>query len=99
MLSWPLTKGTEYFKRLILLGGEQPKIAGSVDSTESKQKVTIHSNVQRQFTPTSFIVFIIPEIMGLQKTNTIRKNCFLISARKSFETPRFNFGTLRALVF
>lgn len=38
MLSWLLTKRTDYFKRPILLGSEQSEIAGSVDSTESKHR-------------------------------------------------------------
>ena len=72
MFIWPVTKRIEYFKGSILLGGEQPKIAGSVDSTEGKQKETIHSDVQRQFTPTACMVFTVPEVMGPQKTYTIR---------------------------
>lgn len=71
MLCWPLTKRTEYFKRPIILEDEQPKIAAdSVDSTESKQKETVCSNVQRQFTPTASIVSIIPEIMGAAENPT-----------------------------
>lgn len=64
MLSWPPTRRTEYFKRPVLLGGEQPQIAGLVVSTESKQREAIHSDVQRWFTPASLIVAIIPAIMG-----------------------------------
>lgn len=102
-VSWPQTKRTEYFKRPILLGGEQPKIAGSVDSTESKQKENIRSNVQRQFIPTSCIVSSIPEIMGATENQHIW-NCFLTSAFQiwflwQLENPRFNFGNLSTFVF
>lgn len=37
MLTWPLTKGVEYFKKL-LLGGDQPKTADSVDSVENNRR-------------------------------------------------------------
>lgn len=58
MLSWPLTKGIQDFKKL-LLGGDQPKTPGSVDSMENKQKETIHPSVEREFTPVPFRVAIL----------------------------------------
>lgn len=79
MCSWPLTERTQDFKKPILLGGEQPKTAGSVDSTDGKQKETVHSDVQRQFTPASCIVSTIPEIMGATE-NQHNQDGFLISA-------------------
>lgn len=99
MLSWPLTKRTEYFKRPIILGDEQPKIADSVDSTESKQKETVCSNVQRPFTPTSSIVSIIPEIVGAAETQHNQKewfldvgfpNLILLTTRRSSETTQIS---------
>jgi hypothetical protein len=96
MLSWPLTKGTEYFKRPVLLGGEQPKIADSVDSTESKQKESIHPSVQRQFTPIPLIVSVILSVRATTETQPNQKELLLdfsfsslsLLTSKSFETTQ-----------
>lgn len=83
-----------YFKRPIILGDEQPKIAISVDSTESKQKETVCSSVQRWFTLTSSIVSIILGILGTAENQHSQKewlldssfpNIILLPTRKSFE--------------
>lgn len=108
MLCWPSPKRAEYFQRPIFLGGELPKIAGSGDSTESKSKETIHPNVQRQFTPTSFMVSSIPEIMRVIENEHNQKellfdfnflNQILLQLESPLKQPSFIFGTLRALVF
>lgn len=95
MCSWPPTKTTAYFKRPILLGGVQPKIVDLVDSAESRQKETLHSKVQRRFTPTWFIVSIMAEIAEAAENQHSQKellldfsfsNLILVTTRKSFET-------------
>lgn len=108
MLSWPPPKRTEYFKRPIILGDEQPKIADSVDSTESKQKETVCCNVQRPFTPASFTVSIIPEIMGAAENQHSQKewlldcsfpNVMILTTTKYFETTQISLWYLENVSF
>lgn len=96
MHTWPSTKRTQYFKRPILLGGEQPKIAGLVDSTESKQKETIHSKVQRRFIPHHSVSIIVEMVEAAENQHNQKEllldfsfsNLILVTTRKSFETTQ-----------
>lgn len=93
MPSWRLTKRTQYFRRPVLVGGEQLQIAGRLGGLQrDKQKETVHPHVSRQFTSALFTVSIILEAVGATENQPNQKELLLDfrfpTSRKSFETTQ-----------
>lgn len=83
---------TDSFKRPILLGGERPGLQAQWTPQRVNRKT--RSDVQRQFTPASCVVFTVPEILGLRKPRSELLLHFSLASqipsttRKSFEATQ-----------